>query len=202
MKLNLLASRIGTYWLKPKNLKLKNFGPFEAVDIELPSEGLCLIKGLVEESSDGSGAGKSILLKGISYLFGGCRTPATELKSWYTEEAPEAEVTLETNRGSINIKRKKGLLISGDYYKENIKGKAAEAELNNVFSMDEDSRAIVTYRGQRQPGLFLSLSDEDKKSFLGNLLGLDAFEKVATDSKNKTSKLEPEVTSSLQQLES
>lgn len=169
-----------------KKLTLRNFGPFEGSHVvELPTNGLVLVKGRVTETEDGSGSGKSYLLKGISYLFGGCPDPGTEIKCWYTDEPPEAEVELETSQGILTIKRKKGLSISGGPYKETVKGKAVEAELDKIFGMDENSRAISTYRGQRKPGLFLSQSDEKKKLFLSNLLGLDVYQKVAEEAKKK-----------------
>jgi len=78
-------------------------------------------------------------------------------------------------------------------YKEPVRGKAAEAELDFLFGMDKESRAIITYRGQRKPGLFLSLNDEKKKSFLWNLLELGVYEKAEEDTKKKISDLELEV---------
>ena len=188
-------------WITLKSLKLNDFGPFVGTHtIELPTSGLCLIKGRVLETGDGSGSGKSYLLKGVSHLFGGCPDAATDLQSWFSEEAPEAEAVIETSKGNTKVKRKKGLSISGDAFKDTIKGKAGESELDKIFGMDKESRAIVTYRGQRQPGLFLSLSDEKKKSFLGNLLGLDVYEKVAKAAQDRAGKLETEVEQCLRQL--
>jgi len=71
---------------KLKTLKLKNFGPFEGSHtLEFSDSGLDLIKGNVLETGGGSGAGKSYLLKAVSYLFGGCTDPSTEIQSWFTE---------------------------------------------------------------------------------------------------------------------
>jgi DNA repair exonuclease SbcCD ATPase subunit len=180
--------------IKLKNLTLRDFGPFVGVhQIELPESGLCLVKGRVTETGDGSGAGKSFLLKAISHLFGGCLDPGTELQSWYSEEPPEAHAVIEVSNNDVNVKRRKGLSIFGDNYKEPVKGKSAEPELDRLFSMDEKSRALVTYRGQGQPGLFLSLSDEKKKAFLATLLGLEAYERVAKSAQEKASELETQL---------
>ena len=188
-------------FIKLKKLTLTNFGPFEGVhEITLPESGLVLVKGLVTETGDGSGAGKSFLLKGISHLFGGCPDPGTELQSWFSEEPPEASAVIELPIGDVNVKRRKGLHISGGNYKETIKGRAAEPELDKLFAMDETCRALVTYRGQRQPGLFLSLNDEKKKTFLGTLLGLEAYEKVAKTAQDKANKLEIEVQNQCNQV--
>jgi DNA repair exonuclease SbcCD ATPase subunit len=141
------------------------------------------------------------LLKGISHIFGGCKDPATELQSWFTEDPPSVSAVLETSKGDITVGRCKGLSISGDMYANIIKGKSAEPELDNLFGMDEESRAICTYRGQRKPGLFLSLSDEKKKTFLWNLLELGAYEKVANAAQEKAKKLEAELNTQSSQVD-
>jgi hypothetical protein len=181
-------------WLHLKELTLKDFGPFEGTHkVQFPKAGFYLVRGKVSETGAGSGAGKSYLLKAISHLFGGCKDPATELQSWFTKEPPEASAIIETSKGDIVVKRRKGLSISGELYKEPIKGNAGEAELDQIFGMSEEARAICTYRGQRKPGLFLSLSDENKKTFLWNLLELGAYEKVANAAQEKVKKLEAEL---------
>jgi hypothetical protein len=181
---------------------LKDFGPFEGTHtVTLPKAGFYLVRGKVVETGAGSGAGKSYLLKAISYIFGGCKDPATELQSWFTEEAPGATAILETSKGDITVKRQKGLSISGGAYKEPIKGKAGESELDNIFGMTEEARAICTYRGQRKPGLFLSLSDENKKTFLWNLLELGAYEKVANAAQDKAKKFDAELMTQSSQAE-
>jgi DNA repair exonuclease SbcCD ATPase subunit len=166
-------------------LRLVNFGPFVGThEIQFQQSGLALVKG-------DSGAGKSFLLKAISHLFGGCLDPGTELQSWYTEEPPEVSSVVETGTKTIEVRRRKGLTVGyGNSNVEPFKGKAAEAELDKIFGMDEKSRALVTYRGQGQPGLFLSLSDEKKKNFLGTLLGLEAYERIAKTAQDKASELE------------
>lgn len=69
-----------------KQLSITNFGPFVGKHVvDLPTSGLTLIKGKVEETNDGSGAGKSFALNAVSYLFGGCPYPGTQLQSWFTE---------------------------------------------------------------------------------------------------------------------
>src|ERR1017187_9972324 len=176
--------------IKLKNLTLRDFGPFVGVhQIELPESGLVLIKGRVD-TGGASGAGKSFLLKAISHLFGGCPDSGTGLQSWFSEDPPEVEAVVETPAGEVTVKRRKGLHISGDAYKETIKGKSAEPELDKIFLMDEKSRALLTYRGQKTTGNFISLSDEKRKLFLATLLGLEAYERVAKAAQEKASELE------------
>jgi hypothetical protein len=175
------------------SIKLENFGPFLGIhEVQFPEAGMALLKGLVDETKDGSGAGKSYVLNAIAFIFGECPFPSTELQSWYTDEPPSVTIKLQTDQGIITLTRKKGLIISGSMYKEPFKGKAAEAELDCIFGMDSKARAVVTYRQQREPGLFLSLSDAQKKDFLTDLLDLNRFSVIEKDAKDKADKLQVE----------
>jgi DNA repair exonuclease SbcCD ATPase subunit len=180
--------------IKLKQLTISNFGPFVGDHvIDFTTSGLTLVKGRVQETSDGSGAGKSMVLNGLAYLFGGCPYPGTQLQSWFSEETPSSSVVIETGCGEITIKRHDGLVITGGQYKDKLKGKAAEAELDNIFGMDEKSRGVVTYRGQRKPGLFLSMPDAEKKSFLAKLLNLEVYERLERAAKEKAESLQGDV---------
>jgi DNA repair exonuclease SbcCD ATPase subunit len=170
-----------------KDLTLTNFGPFVGTHkVELPSNGLLLIKGP-------SGSGKSYLLNSITYVLGGCPFPSTELQSWYTDEIPSSIINLETQKGLVTLSRKKGLTIKGSYLKDIHKGKSAESELDLLFGMDSKVRAQITYRAQKEPGLFLSMSDIDKKAFLTKLLDLSKYEKVEKAAKEAIDLLEDEL---------
>jgi DNA repair exonuclease SbcCD ATPase subunit len=170
-----------------KDLSLSNFGPFVGShSISLPTNGLLLIKGA-------SGSGKSYLLNSIPYVLGGCPFASTELQSWFTDDPPEVKLSLETQKGLIDVIRKKGLTLKGNQLKEVYKGKAADPELDALFGMDSKVRAQVTYRGQKKPGLFLSMSDSDKKSFLTKLLDLGKYEKVEKAAKDAIDSLEKDL---------
>jgi DNA repair exonuclease SbcCD ATPase subunit len=182
------------YQQRIKTLTINNFGPFVGEhSVQFPTNGLVLIKGKVTENGDGSGAGKSYLLNSIPYILGGCPFSANELQSWYTDEPPSAEIVLETSKGDAILSRKKGLVLKADFLKDVYKGKAAEAELDTLLGMDAKTRAQVTYRPQRKPGLFLSMSDPDKKAFLSKLLELEKYEKLAEVAQKSVSKLEADV---------
>lgn len=140
---------------------------------------MTLLRGLVKETGDGSGAGKSLVASALAFIFGGCQYPATELQSWYDDEPPAAGVVLQTKEGDVCIRRGGGLSVTWPGQRP-IKGKAAEAELDRIFGMDARTRAAVTYRGQDDTaGSFLSITDTEKKEFLAKPLGLDKFEVVA-----------------------
>ena len=184
------------------SLVLENFGPFVVLHkIQFPSSGLTLVHGKVSETGDSSGAGKTSFLNAISFLFGGCPFAATELQSWYTEEEPKAEAVLGTEKGEVKVTRHKGLTIKSSKYPKGSRGKAAETVLDEVFGMDEKTRAICTYRGQKQPGVFLEMSDAQKKQFLTSLLDLDKYEKVALDAAERAKSLKETVSYSKARLD-
>jgi DNA repair exonuclease SbcCD ATPase subunit len=182
-------------------VKLTNYGPFVGKhEIDFPPKGFVLIKGLVTETGGGSGSGKSFFIKSIPFLFGGCPDSHNEIQSWYTEEPPEVEIPILVNGNIINIKRKKGLTVFGNNYQEPIKGGAAENELDKIFGLDKKSRAMVTYRGQKESGLFLSLADDKKKTFLSSLLGLSLYDNVSKEAQEKIPNLELEKENALGSL--
>ena len=184
------------------SLVLQDFGPFVGRhEIQLPNSGLTLVHGKVSETGDSSGAGKTSFLNAISYLFGGCPFASTELQSWYTEEEPKAEAVLETENGEVKITRHKGLVIKSPKHPKGVRGKAAEPVLDEIFGMDEKTRAVCTYRGQKQPGVFLKMSDAQKKQFLTSLLDLDKYERVALDAAERAKTLKETVSYSKARLD-
>jgi DNA repair exonuclease SbcCD ATPase subunit len=189
-------------WTRLKGLWIENFGPFVGKhEVQFPDSGLTLIRGVVTETGDGSGAGKSSLLNSLSFLFGGCPFAATEIQSWYTDEEPRAEAQLETEAGEVLVTRHKGLTVKSPKHPKGIRGKAAEAYLDEVFGMNEKVRALCTYRGQKKPGVFLSMSDAQKKTFLSDLLDLGRYEKIAFEAAEKAKTIQNQVTSSRAKLE-
>lgn len=182
------------YQQRIKSLKIANFGPFMGEHvINLPENGLVLVRGKVVETGDSSGAGKSLLLNSIPYVLGGCQFSANQLQNWNTEDPPEVQLVLSTHKGDAFLTRKKGLSLKADFLKETYKGKAADPELDKIFDMDAKTRAQVTYRPQKKPGLFLSMEDKEKKSFLSKLLDLEKYEKVSILAQKAIGGLEGEV---------
>lgn len=172
-------------WARLKEVYGERFRSFvEPFRIELPEAGLTLAKGLNRDTGDSSASGKSSLVLAIAHLFGGCPFPGTELTSWGAEETYLIGAVVSTPDGDYRVERSKGLSVrlpNG----ETIKGKAAEAELDKLFGLDAKLRALTTYRGQGQDGLFLGMSDPEKKEFLTRVLGLDRYEKIAIQAAEK-----------------
>jgi len=152
--------------------------------IDLPDTGMVLISGLNQDTGDPSGAGKSSLVLAISYLFGGCPFPGTELQNSEDDEPFLVGAVLENEHGQWTVERQKGLRITPPGG-PTMKGKIAEVELDALFGMDEKTRAITTYRGQNEDGLFISMPDAAKKEFLSSVLGLEVFSSIAEEASAK-----------------
>lgn len=154
-------------------LNLEGFRSFRSMQtVRFPARGMVAVRGR-------SGHGKSNLALGISHALGYCPKPSTELQSWDWDAKWGARAFLEANGKQVEVERgsKFDLVIDG----EKITGSAASKNQrqNDVIGLEPDLLRALTYRPQRTFGLFLSLSDDDKKEFLTKLLGLDRFEREA-----------------------
>jgi DNA repair exonuclease SbcCD ATPase subunit len=166
-----------------------NFGSFEGFHLVLPETGLVLLKGFNEDTGGSSASGKSTLILGMNYPIGTCDVPATELQTWDCEIPPFVVgmyridgKTVEIGRGKRFTLKKDGVAFTGSAAQK-------EEEIDRLFGMDAEMRRALTYRGQRKPGLFLSKTDAEKKTFLTKLLGLDTFEEAAEVGKLNVDKL-------------
>jgi DNA repair exonuclease SbcCD ATPase subunit len=179
--------------IKLKTLELAGFRSFkDFTQVTFPESGLTLIQGTNEDTGDSSGSGKSSLVLAIQYLLGGCPFAGTDLKTWGSDTPPTVKATFETPKGTLEVERAKGLSVRLNGKKVGGSAALAEKELCQIFGMDVTSRSIVTYRGQKKPGFFLSMSDSEKKEFLSSLLSLDKFEKAAETASAECKKYESE----------
>lgn len=145
----------------------------------LPKTGMHLITGP-------SGAGKTTLGEGIAFALGYSSISATALQSWdwLTKEALRAVLEVELpGKGFMRITRGKGasLLMPGEE-KPRTSAAAVKEGVAQGLGIDPDFLKVLTYRGQKTPGLFLSMTDAAKKQFLTQLLGLEKFEQVVEKS--------------------
>lgn len=147
-----------------------------SVQVNFPDNGLVLIRGQNETSHDSSGTGKTSILLAISYALDMCPFPASELQSWHTEDPMQVQVEFETPQGPVVVNRgKKNSLKIGD--QDAITGAKAISEgIRRLFGLDADTLRAITYRPQNTSGLFLDLTDSEKKDFLTKILGLDSIE--------------------------
>ena len=183
-------------WARLKEVAGARFRSFhDPFKVTFPEAGLCLVSGKNRDTADSSASGKSSLVLAVSYLFGGCPYPGTELQNWEAEEPFVVTGVLETPEGDVVVERGPGGLVvrGAGQPPRGARGKAAEAALDRVFGLDKDLRALATYRGQGQDGLFLSLSDGDKKEYLAKVLGLGRYERVAAEAAERAKALRDRV---------
>lgn len=163
--------------VKLKSVKMKAFRSFvdEQETPLLPDTGLYLIKGINKDSGGSSNSGKSNLALAIAYALDCSPIPGTLLQSWLTKD--KMQVSVSFLQGDKNITCNRGSVTSlevGDM--EHNGAKAYKENLPTVFGLSTEQIAALSYRHQKDGSSFLSMSDDDKKSFLAKLLKLDEIE--------------------------
>ncbi len=168
--------------LKLRLLALENFGPFVGKHtLELPPNGLHMVLGENQDTEESSGAGKSSLVESLAYAFDYSAFAATELKSWdwLTKEPLSVRLVFDTPNGQARLGRGKRVSLEQEGQPEVTSAKAVKEHLTRLVGVKPEILKALTYRPQGQPGLFLSMTDQEKKSFLTELLGLQAYETSA-----------------------
>ena len=174
-------------------LKLRAFRSFaEEARIDFPASGLLLIRGKNLSNQDPSGTGKSTIMLAVAYALDICPFPASELQSWLTDKDMQVQLGLETPTGEVVISRgKKNSIKIGD--RTVTSAKAIAEELRAIFGLDSETLSAITYRAQNTKGLFLSLTDSEKKEFLTRLLGLVNIELAVDKAEERIKALKPHV---------
>jgi DNA repair exonuclease SbcCD ATPase subunit len=182
---------------KLRKLTIRDYRSFvEECDVEFPESGLVSLNGINKDTGGGSGSGKSNLLNAIAFALGFSPLSFTDFQSWYSDKSPSITLELDTDLGPVKIVRGKTLkLFIND---EEIPGSVAQKEdkIDLLFGMNAEFRKLLTYRGQRQPGSFLSNTDSKKKEFLMQILGLDKFENALEVGAKNVTRLEGSVNTS------
>lgn len=174
--------------LRLHKLKIKAFRSFrEEQEITFPEHGLVLIQGKNLDTQGSSGAGKSNLLHAMAYVCGYSPYPATALQSWLTNTKMQVSAEFEGPSGVITlVKGDKPSLTVGDD-RQLTAAKSIQERWERETGLPPDLLEALCYRRQRQPGLFLSLTDERKKDFLSQLLDLEELEKIAEEARRRGS---------------
>lgn len=173
----------------------RSFGLDTQSSTELPDSGLVLLSGKNLDTGGSSGAGKSTVNLAIAYVLGFCPIPSTELGNWNKASTLKVELELAHNGTAIRLKRTTaGLMMWQDGVQVKGGSKAVADALKAMFGLDPDMISLLTYRGQRQPGLFLSMTDSEKKEFLTKVLGLVRFEDATEKTQEGIKALETDLT--------
>jgi hypothetical protein len=180
---------MGTPTLRLKRLSMKAFRSFvDSAELELPESGVHLVNAP-------SGHGKSSLVEAIAFAFDYSQFPATEHQSWPWLTDEPMQVGLDFYVGSVpaEVRRgKKAALRIGDAPALTSAATIAK-KLPEVLGLKPEMLKALTYRPQRQRGLFLSFTDSEKKSFLTDLLHLGHAEAEVDRTQKAITALEREV---------
>ena len=163
------------------------------VTINLPPNGLVLVEGKNEDTGGSSGSGKSNFLSAIALVLDFCPYPSTVLQSWDITHPMAVEGVLETDRGILRIRR--GSKARASLADIPIQGgaKAVRETIQQAIGVNPETLALLTYRQQKKPGLFLSKTDAEKKELLTGLLQLSRFEEAAEEAQKSISNLETQL---------
>lgn len=169
-----------------KNLTLKNFRSFTDAFIEFDESGLMLLGG-------DSGAGKSSIPIAISIALGNSHFSIKDQRTWGSKSPMSVGLEFETSLGTWKVIRgDKSILHTPSG--ETITGTAAvDTRLALEFGVSLEILGALTYRKQKQAGLFLSMTDSEKKEFLSGVLDLDKYEKAIELSASEIKALETQI---------
>jgi ABC-type lipoprotein export system ATPase subunit len=183
-----------------RRLEIEAFKSFEKkASVELPSAGLVLIRGTRDDGIS-SGTGKTTLLNAITHALKYCPEAGTEIQSWHTDKP--ARVELELEQDGIHATVARGTKSFVEFVDDGVGGRgssrvtgaaAIDQHLEKYVGLPPELLAALTYRQQKSPGLFLSKSDSDKKSFLSLILGLTSLEDEVEAAQDRIKVLEKEL---------
>lgn len=176
------------------SLTLSGFRSFrEPSHITFPEKGLVLIAGRNKRTGGSSGSGKSTIAHAISYLLGYCPYPATRLRTRGADVPLDVVGVFRVKEGELQVSRSdRGLeLILNGTPVGPLSAKQMNEKLQSFMGLSPTMMNALTYRRQKSMGLFVSMTDLERKEFLTELLGLDAFEKAVEVSQKRVAELEP-----------
>lgn len=154
-----------------KRVTLFNFRSFEGKHVlDLDDKGLVLLLGR-------SGAGKSSIFLSIAYALDFLPYSGKEQKCWHSEEPMWVELELSTPDGDVVIHRGDKTWVKVGSKPKVTSAKAVAEAIDKAIGLSKTLREALTFRRQRQPGMFLAKTDREKKEFLVELLGLQWLER-------------------------
>lgn len=187
--------------LKLKSLVLEGFRSFkDRQTVNFNDNCVTLITGNDPSTGGSSGAGKSSIPMAVSYVLGFCDLPKTELKNW-DSKGFYVELTLQQGDTVYKISRDPKLSIEINGEKIEGLNTALESKLSEIVKTTPTLAKTLTYRPQRESGVFVSSTDAEKKEFLVQCLhGLSEIEiaeeklsAISNTTKNRIAQLQHEV---------
>ena len=141
---------------------------------------LVQIDGKNENTGGSSGAGKTTIPLGLTYLFGVGDIPATLLQSRLTKEPMEVigEFLINNNKTIISRSKKNGLsILFPDSPELNVSGnsKLAEEKLDELIGIPRKIFKKIIYKKQKEGGFFLNMTSKEVFDFLVKVLELEGY---------------------------
>ena len=97
------------------------------------------------------------------------------------------------------LRGKKNSILVGD--RTITSAKAIAEEIKRLFGLSPETLSAITYRAQRSDGLFLSLTDSEKKTFLTQILNLDSLEVAVEAAEARVKQLQPDLDNKIKELD-
>lgn len=176
-------------------LRVKNYRSFVDEEVAFKPGGMTLVRGFNHDTGGSSYAGKSSLPVAVALALGYCPFSIKEQQTWGTKSGLSVSQELIIDDRVWTVTRgARTTLEEPDF--EGVPGKtitgaaAVDAKLRELTGVTPEILSALTYRRQRQPGMFLKKTDGEKKEFLTVVLGLQAFEAAAEESAKKATALE------------
>lgn len=158
--------------------------------ITFPRTGLVGVRGYNRDSGGSSGAGKSSIAVAIAYAFGYSPYPASKLQNWHSPLPLQVEVELDTPQGLSVLRRGKDFSLSVGGQTVKGSAKLVEEALAKLNGIPTNLMEVLTYRRQKKPIRFLTMSDDEKKELLGTLLGSNELEDQIAQAVTKSNTLQ------------
>ena len=182
--------------LRPVEVEIENFRSFaDKTLVKFPDikQGAVLISGSSFDGTTSSGTGKSTILMAMAFSLGFCGVPSTELKSWYSKGKPKVRFRLKDDKNTYDVIRdpKLRLLINGEEFGGTSAG--AQEKLEDILKACPSLIKVLTYRPQREKGVFLSNTDAKNKEFLTKILNLNSVEEAGEEISKEIVNLKTEI---------
>jgi DNA repair exonuclease SbcCD ATPase subunit len=152
------------------SLRFKGFRAFPQEQfIEFSPTGLTAIVGP-------SGAGKTSIFQAIAVALGYSSFANSKQQSWHNDEAMQIDLALTDGTDNVLIRRGKttNVTVNGD-----VVAKGA-TDVNkwvpSYFGIGPAMLKVMTFQPQRSQGAFLSMKNDERRTFLTSVLGLQRYE--------------------------
>ena len=174
--------------MKPKYVKVENFGSYASLELTFDKDGLTLVAGP-------TGAGKSTLCDALPWVLfgktaksGSQKALVDDVRSWYTKEATVGVAEVEVSGQTITVTRLRGVVSDMWFrigYGEEIRGKDridTQRLLDKVLHMDIDIYLSSSYYHEfSEAAAFFTANAKARRAFTEQLADL-AFAKILAES--------------------